>query len=424
MFRRLAFLAIVFAGIAAPGRALTGPDSAPLTRHEAVAEALARNPAIAISRELVEEARARVTEALAIPDPNFAATLEEETGFLHPRSATAQDIGLGLTIPFPVRLRLKGRVARADLRSAEFALQQLRQQTVSQTLSAYDAVLAAARHHDDFRQAKDLSEDFLKKTDARFQAGSAPHFDVVKAKVDVAQAENNLIANERAVAVARAGLNRLLGRALGAPIEPAESLDVPASLPVFDRLEALAISARPELLGAAAQREGARSALSLAKIYWAPDLSLVLSRNFTAGDPAAYSSSIGFALPLFFWQHEKGEVAEARHHEEELAANYADQLAQVTLDVRTAFATASTAIRQATFIRDELLPEAKEAYRIASTSYSLGGSSALDLLDAKRTMLDAESQYTDALAAANDARADLERAVGAPIPDAIPGEQP
>ena len=90
--------------------------------------------------------------------------------------------------------------------------------------------------------------------------------------------------------------------------------------------------------------------------------------------------------------------------------------AQVDLDVRTAYAAATTALRQAVFLRDELLPEAGEAYRIASVSYGLGGSSALDLLDAKRTMLDAKSQYTDALGAANDALADLERAVGAPLP--------
>jgi cobalt-zinc-cadmium efflux system outer membrane protein len=90
----------------------------------------------------------------------------------------------------------------------------------------------------------------------------------------------------------------------------------------------------------------------------------------------------------------------------------------VSLDVRTAYATASTAIRQAAYIRDELLPEAKEAFQIASTSYELGGSSALDLLDAKRTMLDAQTQYADALGAANDAIADLEKAVAAPLPPA------
>ena len=54
-------------------------------------------------------------------------------------------------------------------------------------------------------------------------------------------------------------------------------------------------------------------------------------------------------------------------------------------------------------------------------SYGLGGSSALDLLDAKRTLLDAESQYADALGAANDARAELELAVGAPLLRRTPG---
>jgi len=54
-------------------------------------------------------------------------------------------------------------------------------------------------------------------------------------------------------------------------------------------------------------------------------------------------------------------------------------------------------------------------------SYGLGGSSALDLLDAKRTLLAAESQYVDALGAANDAVAALELAIGAPLPK---GERP
>jgi len=86
-----------------------------------------------------------------------------------------------------------------------------------------------------------------------------------------------------------------------------------------------------------------------------------------------------------------------------------------------AYAEATTALQQAIFIRDSLLPEAREAYRIVATNYSLGGISALELLDAKRTLLEAEGEYADALGAANDARSDLELAVGAPLPPASPG---
>ena len=90
--------------------------------------------------------------------------------------------------------------------------------------------------------------------------------------------------------------------------------------------------------------------------------------------------------------------------------------------MQNAFANASTALRQAIFIRDRLLPEAREVYRVASASYGLGGSSALDLLDAKRTLLDAERQYADALGAANDAQAALELAIGASLPSMNPGD--
>jgi cobalt-zinc-cadmium efflux system outer membrane protein len=89
--------------------------------------------------------------------------------------------------------------------------------------------------------------------------------------------------------------------------------------------------------------------------------------------------------------------------------------------VRVTYATAATALAQAVFLRDQLLPEARRAYDIALTSYGLGGSSALDVLDARRTLLDAEGQYADALGAANDARADLERAVAGPFDAASAG---
>ena len=61
------------------------------------------------------------------------------------------------------------------------------------------------------------------------------------------------------------------------------------------------------------------------------------------------------------------------------------------------------------------------AYRIAAASYGLGGSSALEVNAARVALLDAESQYTDALAAATSARADLERATAAPLATFAPG---
>lgn len=403
------------AGRTSPHAPSDGAATLVLSRAEAVDSALVRNPQLRAVREQVAQARARVTEATALPDPELDASIEDETRVFSPGAAGTKNFGLGVTIPFPTKIYLAGKVAGTDVDAARLSYTQSREQIASATIQSYDALLVALRHGENLSEAKRLADDFLQKTQARYNAGSAAGIDVVKAKVEVSRAENDLIANERDVANARAALNRLIGRLLGAPVELSDTLAVPEELPPLDALERRALEARPEIRSMAAARRGASAATSLAGEYWLPDISVSLSKDFAAGAEAPYTTEIGFAVPLFFWQHHKGEVAESQHRELELAANSRDLAAQVSQEVRAAHAAASTSLRQVVYLRDELLPEAREAYRIASSSYGLGGSSALEVLDAQRTLLDVEGQYTDALGASNDARAQLELAVGAPL---------
>jgi outer membrane protein, heavy metal efflux system len=392
-----------------------------IDRAEAIRQALAHNPTLLVAREQIAQARARVTQGYALPEPSVSATVLGATGVNHLHSADETDLGIGITIPFPNKILLRGQAAKGDLGSFDALYTLQRQLVASQTAQAYDSLLVALRHRDDLLVARQLAQDFVKKTEARFNAGTAARLDVVKGEVDVAQAQNDLIANERGIANARAGLNRLLGRVLGAAVEPADTLGVPAVPTDLARLERVAMSARPERRGLQRQREGARASSRLAQQYFLPDVTLGVSRDRIYGTDPTYEASIGIDVPLFFWQHQKGEVAEARHHELELAASYRDVAAQVGQDLRNAYATASTAQRQVRFLADELVPSAEEQYRIASSSYALGGSSALEVIDAQRTLLDAKNQYTTALGALNDAVADLERATGAPL-DSTPPE--
>jgi len=402
----------------APGRLLgqQGPSAAPLplvlTRRQAVDSALAHNPQLRVAREQVAQARARAVTTAAFPDPTLTGDLTGQPGATRFRSNTGSDVGIGLSLPFPTKFLLLRRVGSADADAAQFGYDQLRQQTASLTAQGYDALIVLLRHRADLLDGDSLARDFLRKTQVRFDAGSVPRLDVVKARVDLAQAENALLANQRDVANARAALNRLLGRPLGAGIEAADSLAVPSDLPPLDSLIGMALARRPELLGLARQRAGAGAATALAQQYWLPDLDLSVEKNLSQGAPGTYTTGIGLSVPLFFWNHQRGEVAESKHHERELEAAYTDLEAEVEEDVRTTYATAATALQQAVYLRDQLLPEARRAYEIALTSYGLGGSSTLDVLDARRTLLDAEGQYADALGAANDARADLERAIG------------
>jgi len=386
-----------------------------VTREQAIRQALARNPTLAVAREQVAQARARVYQARALPEPSLGASIVGQGGAFRPRSGNEADLSVGITVPYPGKILLQNQAARGELGSVDETYTLQRQLVVFQTNQAYDSLLVSLRHRQDLEEARKLTQDFLVKTQARYNAGTVAKLDVIKAQVGVAQAENDLIANERGVANARSALNRLLGRVLGAPIEAADSLTIPDVPPDFAQLEAIAMARRPELRGLAAEQAGARASAKLAQQYLIPDIDFSITRSHPYGEQAQYETGIGFGLPLFFWQHQRGEVAEARHRANELAAQYRDVAAQVGEDLRNAYATASTSLRQAIYLRDQLVPSAREAYRIASTSYTLGGSSALEVIDAQRTLLDAQTQYAAALAALNDAVADLERATGAPL---------
>jgi len=416
------FLITIFCGAAVASAQTNEPLR--LTRQQAIDEALARNPSLAAARAQVEEARAGVVTAAAFADATFVADVAGQTHILNPASGNASDQGVGVTVPFPGKTRLRRDVATAGLRAAEFNVTQLRQQVAAGAAQSYDAILVAMRHREDLQESKKLASDFVQKTQARFLGGTVARVDVVKAETDLAQAENDLISNDRAILTARASLNRLLGRAGGAPIEATDTLEVPGPIAAIESLEKVAETSRPEIASLVAQLEGAKTATKLAREFWAPDFNFTVTRNAVQGTQTTYTTGVGIGVPIFFRQHQRGEVAAAMHREEELAANIADIRSQVSLDVQTAYTNASTALRQAIFIRDHLLPQAREVYRVASVSYGLGGSSALDLLDAKRTLLAAESQYVDALGAANDALASLELAIGAPLlPPAASGEQ-
>jgi outer membrane protein TolC len=390
------------------------PDSLHLSRSQTITEALTRNAGLDVAREQVAEARARRVTSIAVPDPTLSAAYDQISGPFTFGGAPAKPISLGVAIPFPDKFRQNGRIGTADIHANESNLR-LQQQTIAlQASQAYDGLLVAYKHRENLLEARTLANDFLTRTQARFNAGSAPRLDVIQAQVGVAQADNDLIGNERDIAVAQATLNRTLGRVVGAPIVPTDSLEMPTPLPDSASVETVALGNRPELTILQQQQLGAKATTSLTKEFWLPDLTFAVGRDYAVPGSPLFTTGISMPVPFLFFQHSHGDIALAQHVERELDATYRDTRAQVTQDVRSAYANASTAMRQVTFIRDQLLPASREAYRVASTSYTLGGSSTLEVIAARTALLSAESQLADALAAANSARADLDRALGAP----------
>ncbi|MEO7456146.1 MAG: TolC family protein, partial [Gemmatimonadaceae bacterium] len=103
-------------------------DSLVLTRSAAIAAALANNPQLDIAREQTAQAKARRVQAIAIPDPAFSLSLDNNPSFFQLGSAPQRNAAIGLAIPFPDKFRLRNTIATSDVRSAEFGYTSVRQQ--------------------------------------------------------------------------------------------------------------------------------------------------------------------------------------------------------------------------------------------------------------------------------------------------------
>lgn len=397
-------------------------DTLCVSRPAAIARAVRVNPQLQIAGAQAQQARARKVQGVALPDPTFSAEWDNSPYPFGIGGLTGKVVGASITVPFFDKFRLNGKIGTAGIHQSEADSTVVQQTIAAVTSETYDSLLSALRHQANLREADSLARDFAAKTRIRFDAGTVAKLDVVNADVAIGQVGNDIISNERDIANGRASLNRLMGRALGAPVAVADSFIIPPDLPDLAALLASGLARRSELASLQHQQAGARATTALAKEFWYPDLSIGIAKDYLADPTPGYlTTSISFPIPLLYWNHSKGEIAEDRYREQELDATLRDAQAAVGQDIRSAYATASAARRQAVYIRDLLLPAAREAYAIASASYGLGGLSALEVNSARSALLAAESQYTDALAAASSAWADLERAVAAPLTSFAPG---
>ena len=124
---------------------------------------------------------------------------------------------------------------------------------------------------------------------------------------------------------------------------------------------------------------------------------------------------LGMSVPLPLFDrnlgNERAALSRRDKAEAEAHATALHQRAEL-LSARQRWLTAS---QVSELLREQVLPGAQTAYAAATKGFSLGKFSYLEALDAQRTLLEARTQYLDAVAEAYGAASEVERLIGAPL---------
>jgi multidrug efflux system outer membrane protein len=289
----------------------------------------------------------------------------------------------------------------SDVASGYLSLLELDQERAiaERTLASRQATLALARQ--------------------RFEQGLTSELDVRQFEAQVAVPAATLAQTERLRAQEEHQLNLLLGETPTTVSRGGSLLQAVSALEVPDSLPATLLTRRPDVLAAERAYAAATARIGVAQASRLPTISITGSygtQASSAGDlfksnTEIYQALAGVSVPLFTGGRLSSEkrAAEARA---EQARNQYEQ------SVLVALREASDALVGARTARDEVAAQQtqaqalRQALRLAELRYQTGISNYLEVLEAQRSLFDAELALSQAQLRQLSAAVELYRALG------------
>lgn len=427
-FLRSTFCAGVLASSVSAATLAAQPSSAPapaptqerqpqqLTADEAVALAIRQNPRLAAVARDILAAQAGVRSARALTNPSLIFTPAITSG------GSDEEILLQQPLELNGTRGARTGVARAQLRQAQAeAVVELRT-LVFETRAAYYDLARAQELRSLAQDVLRTAEEFHRGVRRQAEEGLRPGIDQIQAGIEVARTRQQVTLTEGQVRIAAAALNTLLGRPAMEPVAVVTPIPFAPEAIEAEPLVQQALAARAEITIQEARQQGFREEGRLARAQGRPDLvPQFRTESVTRGNPEP-GIGLGISLPLLDWGSRRNRIRQAEEAARAQEARVAVTQAQVRREVEQAVARLRAAETVVQEYQGGVLEQARRLLEGSLRALQIGapGASLLTALEAQRTYRGVLTDYTNALTEHAQARAELERAIGAVPADRLP----
>jgi outer membrane protein len=291
--------------------------------------------------------------------------------------------------------------------------------SVSSTVAkAYLSALRADAGVEAYQANVALAEAVLKQSENQKDAGTGTGIEVTRAKVQLSNEKQHLLAvqNERSKAYLQ--LLRAMGLSLATELELTDKLSYsPTDTISVEQAQAEALKNRPDIKAQAEHEAAARLNANAVKLERLPNLVAYADYGTTGtnGDIVSLlpTRDYGVALrvPIFDGGRRDARRAEAASQFRQERVRTNDLHEQIELDIRTAIDSLHSAEEQLK-VAEEGLTLADSELTQARRRYAAGFASNLEITDAQTRLERARDNRIDALFSYNLARIDLGRAMG------------
>jgi outer membrane protein TolC len=384
---------------------------------EVVGEVLQNNPSLKAAHANWEAMKERVPQARAWEDLRGGFDTVVGRFVDVPRNSFAdQRVTVEQTVPVTGKNRLRGQAAEAE---AIAAFQDMKRRELDLTAKARAAFYRLMNANEQLRiidSNLELLQQFVRTSRAKYEAGTKPQSDVLMAETDASKLEESRYDVIRQISEAQSELNVLMNRPAQSAIGNPGSLAAPEFHFQLDQVQGLALTNRPEILSAGRKLEAAEARWEAARREWIPEPSLkVEASRYNDAGQAISEVMAGVAVNIPWLNRRKYKAVIEEANQMRVSAEYEFEAARnETLGlVRDTLTKAETYHHHFELFRDRILPLARQNASATRLAYETDKTSFLNVIDAQRTVQDAESMYWRHLTDYLSALAELESIVGA-----------
>lgn len=272
---------------------------------------------------------------------------------------------------------------------------------------AYLNVLGADEALQITTEQEKLAQEILGNVNTRVAAAREPEIQLHKAKVALSMSIIKREQSARQLKNAKEYLAQFWNeKNLDLSLEHAQffNINAPDSLEYYYSC----LKWAPELTKYLSLREEKKSNLALEKAQAIPDPTFNAGvRNLRENRNHAFVLSVSLPLPIF--NRNQGNISRAVAEINQIDSNQQETKRIIENYVRENWHNCYSAYQEAIQLKANVLPTAKKAFSVAYDGYQKGKYSYIEVLDAQRTLSEANSQYYDALKQYHSSHAELER---------------
>jgi cobalt-zinc-cadmium efflux system outer membrane protein len=399
------------------GTASQPVQAQPITFDEFLAGVAANNLDLAAQRYNITIAQAQVIAAKVSPNPAFTTTFA--TDISHRDQATAWSESLTEEIEVAGRRKFRVTAAQKNLLAVSATVDDFFRQLEGTAATAFVTAVAGQMTVDEKSRAYEALDKLATANEKRFSEGDIGEVDANQARLDAKQAESDLVVARSAQSANLFALVQLLGKKNAPVRSPAGSLifrDRDLTLP---SILSVALQNRPDVRAARFTFESAQASAKLARANRIPDPTIGLGVTETGRitnqiDPAPSFNdlNLSFSIPLPLFNSYRGEyqAALATAAQAQVVLQSIELKAEV--DVRTNFDRYRLARQQLAKYQGNAIELARKVLEAKLTSYRLGATTLLDVLQAEKDDTDVHLNYIAALTERANALVALEQSAG------------